>query len=247
MKVSIITVTYNSARYLQHCIDSVTMQDYKDIEHIIIDGNSSDGTQSIIKKNTSISKYISEPDKSLYHAMNKGLKLATGDVVGFLNSDDFYTNNSVIKNLVNAIGDAQGVYADLCYVNSDNINKITRYWKSGVFRKNSFKYGWMPPHPTVFLRSEVYKKLGVFNLSLGTSADYELLLRVFHKYNYSITYLPELIIKMREGGVSNMSFINRLNAIIQDQKAWRINGLKTPFFLFLLKPIRKIIQYFKKP
>ena len=247
MKVSIITVTYNSADTLQSCIDSVASQSYKNIEHIVIDGSSKDNTLEIIQKNTSVSRYISEPDNGLYDAMNKGLKLASGDVIGFLNSDDIYENKDVIFDVVNALGRHEALYTDLCYVDPHDTNLVSRYWKSGRYNRNSFKYGWMPPHPTLFLKREVYEKYGEFNLELKSSADYEIMLRFLYKEGVETVYLPKITIKMREGGVSNRSLKNRIKANKEDRKAWKINSLKMPFFLPILKPLRKIPQYFQKP
>ena len=246
MKVSIITVTYNSADTLQDCIDSVANQSYKNIEHIVIDGNSKDDTLEIIQNNTSVSKYISEPDNGLYDAMNKGLKLASGDVIGILNSDDIYENKDVISDVIKALGRHEALYTDLCYVDTHDTNLVRRYWKSGGYNRNSFKYGWMPPHPTLFLKREVYEKHGDFNLELKSAADYELMLRFLYKEGVEAVYLPKITVKMREGGVSNQSLKHRIKANKEDRKAWKINGLKMPFLLQILKPLRKIPQYFQK-
>ena len=246
MKVSIITVTYNSADTLQDCIDSVANQSYKNIEHIVIDGNSKDDTLEIIQNNTFVSRYISEPDNGLYDAMNKGLKLASGDVIGILNSDDIYDNKDVISDVVNALGRYEALYTDLCYVDPHDTNLVRRYWKSGGYNRNSFKYGWMPPHPTLFLKREVYEKYGNFNLELKSAADYELMLRFLYKEAVEAVYLPKITVKMREGGVSNQSLKHRIKANKEDRKAWKINGLKIPFLLQILKPLRKIPQYFQK-
>ncbi len=247
MKVSIITVTYNSADTLQDCIDSVANQSYKNIEHIVIDGNSKDNTLEIIQKNTSVSRYLSESDNGLYDAMNKGLKLASGDIIGILNSDDIYDNKDVISDVVNALGLNEALYTDLCYVDFNDTNILRRYWKSGKYNRISFEYGWMPPHPTLFLKKEVYEKHGYFNLDLKSAADYELMLRFLYKERIKPVYLPKIIVKMRQGGISNQSLKHRIKANKEDRKAWKINGLKMPFFLPILKPLRKIHQYFQKP
>ena len=247
MKVSIITVTFNSADTLQDCIDSVANQSYKKIEHIIIDGNSKDNTLGIIQNNTSVSRYISEPDNGLYDAMNKGLKLVSGDVIGILNSDDIYDNKDVISDVVNKLGRHEALYADLCYVDTHDTSLVRRYWKSGVYNRRSFKYGWMPPHPTLFFKREVYEKYGGFNLELKSAADYELILRFLYKEGAEVVYLQKTIEKMREGGISNQSLKNRIKANKEDRVAWEINGLKMPFLLPILKPLRKIPQYFQKP
>lgn len=247
MRVSIITVASNSADTLQDCINSVAAQYYNDIEHIVVDGNSTDETLKIIKKNTSVSNYISESDKGLYDAMNKGLKIATGDIIGILNSDDVYAYNYVISDVVREIAEYDALYADLCYVDSNDLSKVKRYWKSGKYNRDSFKVGWMPPHPTLFLKKAVYEKYGHFNLELTSASDYELMLRLLYKARIDTIYLPKITVKMREGGISNESLKHRLVANREDRIAWGINDLKMPFLLPLLKPIRKIPQYFQKP
>lgn len=247
MKVSIITATYNSEAFLEQTILSVLQQTYQNIEYIIIDGGSSDCTTDIINRyKNKISHFISEKDEGIYHALNKGIALATGDIIGFLHSDDFYTSTSAISHLVNKIQikDADGVYANLYFVDRNNPNKITRKWNSGDYSPNSFMYGWMPPHPTLFLKKHVYLKFGSFNLDFKTSADYELMLRFIHKHQIKLTYLNEFIIKMRIGGQSTASVNNRVKANIEDRKAWEVNDLKPKFYTLWLKPIRKIKQFF---
>ncbi|MBP9070360.1 MAG: glycosyltransferase [Bacteroidia bacterium] len=247
MKISIITATYNSEAFLEQTINSILQQTYKDIEYIIVDGNSTDGTISIINKyKDKLSHFISEKDEGIYHALNKGIALASGDVIGFLHSDDFYTNNNVIEHVVKEFKtkNTDGLYANLYFVDKTDPNKITRKWHSGDYSPNSFMYGWMPPHPTLFLKKDVYKKYGTFNLDLKTSADYELMLRFIHKHQISLTYLDEFIIKMRVGGQSTASVNNRVKANLEDRKAWEINGLKPKFFTLWLKPLRKVGQFF---
>ncbi len=246
MKFSIITVVYNGANTISDCIESVVNQTYPDIEYIVIDGNSTDGTQDIVQSfGKKISIFKSEPDKGIYDAMNKGLDLASGDFIGILNADDFYRNDRVIENIARKLLDssADGLYGDLVFVKPEDKNHVVRNWKSGEFNKNKFLFGWMPPHPTFFLKRCFYEQYGGFRLDLGSAADYELMLRMIYKNNIKPVYLPEIIIKMRAGGVSNSSFINRLNANQNDKKAWKINNLKPYFFTVWLKPIRKIGQF----
>jgi glycosyltransferase involved in cell wall biosynthesis len=246
MKVSIITVTYNAEKTLLETINSVKSQSYDDIEYIIIDGGSTDGTLKIIKSNSDvINKWVSEPDYGLYHAMNKGIKFAKGDIIGFLNADDFYTYEHVISDVVSLFSQegVDATYANLEIVKKNNINKVIRYWRAGYHNTNSFFYGWMPPHPTVFLKKYIYEKYGDFNLDLGSASDYEILLRFFHKNNLSAKYLDKTIIKMRSGGISNKSIFNRIKANRYDKKAWLINDLKPKIYTHILKPIRKIGQY----
>jgi glycosyltransferase involved in cell wall biosynthesis len=247
MKISLITITYNSASTLEDTILSVVNQSYKNIEYIIVDGGSTDGTQVIIEKyKSSIPVFISEKDEGLYDALNKGIRLATGDVIGIIHSDDFYTNNDVIKHVAGTFekNSADAVYADLYYVNKDDTSKIFRKWKSGTYRHGMFVNGWMPPHPTLFVRKACYDAFGLFNLDLGSAADYEMCLRLIHKHRIRLAYLPEFIIKMRVGGKSNASLTNRLMANQNDRKAWQVNGLKPRFYTLYLKPLRKIAQFF---
>jgi len=246
VKVSILTVSYNSEKTIQDTINSVIQQDYPNIEYIIIDGNSSDGTMDIVSKHSSgITKVISEPDKGIYDAMNKGVKLASGDIVGILNSDDFYASNTVVSKVVKLISKegTDSLYADLVYVDAENTEKVTRKWVSGKYKPGKFKWGWMPPHPTFFVRKNVYEKFGSFNTELKSAADYEFMLRVLHKENISVSYLPELTVRMRAGGVSNASFKHRIKANKEDRKAWTLNNVQPYFFTLFLKPIRKILQF----
>lgn len=228
---------------------SVLEQDYEDIEYIIIDGKSNDGTVDLIKSyGKQIDQFISEKDKGMYDALNKGIKMANGQLIGILNSDDFYIDKQVISDIVKQIksDNSDAVYADLYYVETNDCSKIKRHWKSGVYKTGNFLKGWMPPHPTFFIKKWAYEKHGVFNLSLKSAADYELMLRMIHKEKVKLSYLPRVIVKMRIGGMSNASIINRLKANKEDQKAWKINGLKPHPLTFLFKPMRKVFQFLRK-
>lgn len=246
MKVSIITTSLNSAATIRDTLESVKRQDHDDIEHIIIDAGSTDGTLDIVHEFPHISLVMSEKDLGIYHGMNKGLKLCTGDIICFLNSDDWYTQDDVISQVVNILGKnrVQVVYGDLQYVDRVNIKKVARTWRSGTFRRSSLYYGWIPPHPTFFARREVYQQVGFFNTSLRNAADYELMLRVLLKHEMDASYLPQVLVKMRRGGYSNAKLIHRLRANREDHKAWQINGLKPNFLTRYLKPLRKIPQFF---
>lgn len=250
MKISIITITYNSAATVEDTIKSVVMQDYPEIEYLIIDGKSKDKTLEIVNQyKDKISKVISEKDKGLYDALNKGIQHATGDVIGMLHSDDLYANEKVISQIAETFKkrpDAEGVYADLVFVNRNDTNKIMRTWESGEYQEGDFLRGWMPPHPTFFVRKECYEKFGGFNTELKLSADYELMLRLIHKNNIKLAYLNETIVKMRMGGVSNVSFFVKLKANLEDKMAWKLNGLKPNMLTMLKKPLRKLGQYFKR-
>ncbi len=248
MKVSIITVCYNSAKTIEDTIQSILTQDYKDIEFIVIDGLSSDSTLDIVNKyDNRIAKVISEKDNGLYDGINKGIREATGDIIGLLHSDDVYCNSSVISKIVGQFikYKTDSVYADLLYVDKNDLNKIIRYWKSKPYKHGLFFQGWMPPHPTFFVKKNKFVQLGDYNLSLKSASDYELMLRFLHKNKITTSYLPEVIIKMRVGGKSNISLLNRLKANNEDRLAWKINGLKPKLFTLIRKPLSKISQFYK--
>lgn len=246
MKVSVITACYNSAATIRDTLRSVAIQHYPDIEHIIVDGGSADETLRIVDEFPHVSRVISEEDRGIYDAMNKGISLATGDIIGILNSDDFYTGPDVISSVVNKMeaAKADSLYADLDYVAFDDTSRTVRTWISGNFRPQKFYYGWMPPHPTFFVRREVYEKYGNFNLSLKSAADYEIMLRFLLRYRISAVYLPKTIVHMRAGGQSNASLTNRLKANAEDRLAWKINQLRPLPITSMLKPLRKIHQFF---
>jgi glycosyltransferase involved in cell wall biosynthesis len=249
VKISIITVSYNSEQTIEDTILSVINQSYKNIEYIIIDGASTDSTHSILNKyQNQISKIISEKDHGIYDAMNKGILAATGDVIGILNSDDMYADSQVIKNIVALLQkeNTDGVYADLQYVKKDNTTAIVRTWKSGSYKEGKFLLGWMPPHPTFFVKKQMYDQFGTYNTIFKSAADYELMLRFIHKNKIKLSYLPRVIIKMRAGGKSNVTLSNRIKANIEDRKAWEINELKPNFFTLFIKPLSKLVQFIKK-
>jgi glycosyltransferase involved in cell wall biosynthesis len=249
MKVSIITISYNSAETIEDTIKSVVSQDYPNIEYIIIDGASKDETLSIVGKyKDKIAKVVSEKDKGIYDAMNKGVENATGDIIGILNSDDYYYDESVISEVVQLFENEKtdGLYADLVYVDRADSDKVIRYWKSGEYQPGKFLKGWMPPHPTFFVKKEVYEKFGLYSTDLRSAADYEFMLRVIHKHNISLSYMPRILTKMRVGGMSNVSLKNRWKANMEDRRAWKINGLKPKWYTLTVKPLSKILQFLNK-
>ena len=247
MKVSIITATYNSAKYIASSLNSIFNQDYKDIECIIIDGDSKDQTISIIKtyqrKNLNIT-LVSEADNGIYDALNKGIKLATGDLIGFVHSDDNLASPHIISELVLAIKEKQafGIYGDLQYVSQLDTSKLIRDWKSCVFSKSLLKKGWMPPHPTLFLKKEVYQKHGNFNQNYKISADYDFMLRVLKDKTLRFVYLPKVIIKMRVGGASNKNLKNIIQKTKEDYRVITSNKIGNWVTLFL-KNFNKFKQF----
>ena len=248
LRVSIITATFNSASTIADTMQSVGEQDYPLIDHIIVDGASTDHTLQIIKEFAHHISVISEKDEGIYDAMNKGIRAAKGDIIGILNSDDLYTDPYVISTIVDVFQDpaVQCCYADLQYIDYRNAKRVTRVWKSGYYKSSSFYWGWMPPHPTFFVRKSVYEQLGLYNHNMRSAADYEMMLRLLLNHQLKAAYIPKIIVKMRTGGVSNASVLNRIRANREDREAWRVNGLKPWFFTLYLKPLRKITQFLKR-
>lgn len=249
LKVSIITACYNSEITIENTIHSVLDQDYKKIEYIIVDGQSIDKTLDIVNKfSGKISQVISEKDAGMYHALNKGIRFASGDVVAFLHADDFYSHNSVVSMVVEQFEktNADAVYGDLQYVDKKDTTKIFRNWKSCEYEDGLFLKGWMPPHPTFFVKKHCYEKFGIFKTNLKFAADYELMLRFIYKHKIKTSYIHEVFVKMRVGGKSNVSLMNRIKANREDRLAWKMNGLKPNFLTLILKPLSKIFQFLKK-
>ncbi len=243
MRVSIITISYNSGKTIEATIRSVLAQEDADIEYIIVDGGSSDNTLEIIEKyKHRIAQVISEKDNGIYDAMNKGVRLASGDLIGILNSDDTYAYPNVVADIVASIGEQDAVYADLQYVNADT-GKVVRHWKSGLYQAGDFLKGWMPPHPTFFVRKVCYNQFGLYLTNHGTTADYELMLRMIHKHGITLSYLPKVIIQMKTGGASNVGWKQRVKANQQDRMAWQLNGLSPKWYTLFLKPLRKLLQF----
>tara|TARA_B100001093_G_scaffold479610_1_gene508760 strand:+ start:13423 stop:14169 length:747 start_codon:yes stop_codon:yes gene_type:complete len=248
MKVTLITAAYNSALNIKTCLDSVLDQNYSDIEYLIIDGKSLDKTLDIVKeyqKNCPFIKVVSEEDKGIYDALNKGINLASGDIIGFVHSDDLLESNDIINDIVSIIRfeDLDGVYGDLQYVDKNNIQKIIRNWKSCDYKPGILENGWMPAHPTLFLRKEVYDKHGLFDLSYIISADYDFMLRIFNDVELKFAYLPKVIAKMRVGGASNRSLKNIILKTKEDYRAIKSNN-NGNLLTLIRKNISKIKQFF---
>ncbi|MCU0321386.1 MAG: glycosyltransferase [Chitinophagaceae bacterium] len=245
MKVSIITATYNSASTVADTLESVKVQTYGHIEHIIVDGLSKDNTLALVQASSNVSKVISEKDNGIYDAMNKGIAITSGDIIGILNSDDFFAHENVVKEVVELFESTgcDAVYGNLIFVHPENPKKILRKWIAGGYDVNLFLKGWMPPHPTFFVRKSVYNQLGTFNTSLKSSADYELLLRFLYMHKIKVEYLHDVLVHMRSGGQSTKSLSNRIKAHKEDYLAWRLNNLTPKWYTLMLKPVRKIKQF----
>ena len=245
MKISIITATYNSDKTLRETLESVINQTFENIEYIVIDGASSDGTLKLIKEYSSrIDRLISEPDSGIYDALNKGIKLASGDFVGFIHSDDAFTNNKVIEKVAELASDADAVYGNLNYVDAKNPEKIIRRWKSCEFSPSLIKKGWMPAHPTLYLRKGIYDNLGGFDLNFKIAADYESILRYFSTPGIRVKFLDEVLVNMKLGGASNRSLQSIFTKTNEDYRALIKNQIPRPMLTLARKNISKLSQFF---
>ena len=247
MKISIITITFNSAKTLQRALDSVQSQSYGNIEHVIVDGASTDGTRAMIEayaaKNPNV-RWISEKDDGIYNAINKGIRMATGDIIGFLHSDDIFNFSDSIEQIAAAFetGNVDVVYGDLQYCRA---GKVVRKWNSNSFNPRSLKYGWMPPHPTVYVRREVYEQVGPYDEWFRISADYDMMLRIF-KSNYTTHYIPSILVSMETGGASNKDTRARLSKTQEDYLVLKKNHVGAGLLTVLCKQLRKIKQFIRK-
>jgi glycosyltransferase involved in cell wall biosynthesis len=244
-KITIITAVYNNKRFIRDAIESVLSQTYTNVEYIVIDGGSTDGSMDIIKSyEGKIHILVSEPDKGLYDALNKGIALATGEIIGIMHSDDFFAHRLVLEKVaMKFTPKTDAVFGDLDYVSSQDAFKVTRQWRTKKYIKNKFRFGWMPPHPTVFIRKTIFEKYGAYNTSLRSSSDYELLIRLFYINSIRVKLIRDVLVKMRVGGQSNRSLVNRLKAHFEDYKAWYKAGSKPAIYTMMFKLIRKLPQY----
>ena len=229
-KISLITVCFNSSETIGCTLISVREQSCKNIEHIIIDGASSDETINIIKSEGShVAKLVSEKDGGIYDAMNKGIAMATGEIIGFINADDFYASSDVLAKVAAVFNDSNidACYGDLCYVGRHDTSAIVRYWQSSTFHPNSFEEGWCPPHPTFFVRREIYERFGVFDLSYKIAADVELMMRFLETHKVRVKYIPGVLVKMRMGGTTNRSLSNIVKQNKEILRALKLHGLRS--------------------
>lgn len=247
MKISIITATYNSEASIRTTFESVLSQAYKDIEYLVVDGGSKDGTLDIIKefepRFEGRMHWSSEPDNGLYDALNKGIRRATGDVVGILNSDDFFTSNDVLEFVAANIKDVDAVYGDIHFVRPDNLKKCVRFYSSRNFRPWAMRFGYMPAHPSFYAKREVYEKYGLYALDYKIAADYDMMVRLFCKYKISSRYVSKDFVTMRTGGMSTNSIANRIQLTKEDAKACRRYGLYSNFLMCSVKYITKVFEF----
>ncbi len=243
MKISIITAAYNAEATIAGCMESILSQKYTNIEHILVDGGSTDRTVAIVKEMSPESRVVSEADEGIYDALNKGVKMATGGVVGLLHADDRYAGDDVLGMVVQAMEDeVDGVYGDLKYIRAGGA--VLRHWKAGSYNSSAISHGWMPPHPTLFLRSQIYARYGKFDTSFRIAADYDFMLRVLKDDVVKLRYIPETLVEMRMGGVSNSSVGNILQKSAEDLRALQKNRIGVPLLVVTKKNLRKMGQFF---
>ena len=243
---SIITVVYNNADHINGAIQSVLSQDYPHIEYIVVDGGSTDGTVEAIELfGNQIQVFLSEPDNGIYDALNKGIASSSGDVIGVLHSDDLFAHDGVVSQIASAfIEDKTDVaYGDLDYVKKHQVNTVVRHWRAGEFSLGKLTHGWMPPHPTFCVRRVLYEQLGMYDLSYNIAADYECMLRFLSKQGLRVSYIKEVLVKMRVGGTSNKSLINIFQKSREDYRALKSNHVGGIFALFM-KNLSKLPQFF---
>ena len=248
LKITVITAVYNRADTVTEAIRSVHKQTYPDVEHVVIDGASSDGTLAIMQNLAhDLTDFIlvSEPDKGIYDALNKGMNRSTGDIIGLMHSDDFFADERVLESVAKAFADDEvdAVYGDLMYVSKDNPSRVIRHWRAGEFCPSSLKRGWMPPHPTLFVRRRVIEKWGGYDTRYRIAADYDCILRYFVQRRFRAVYIPRVLVKMRMGGESNRSLSRIWLKTTEDYKALRSNSVGG-FSALLLKNLGKVSQFF---
>jgi len=246
MKVSVITAVFNRVASISCAIDSVKNQDYPLVEHVIVDGGSTDGTLDVIKQYSSLNiRVISEPDNGIYDALNKGFYLSSGEIIAIVHSDDYLVSPSVLSTVASAFEDisVDGVYGDLEYVSNDDSCRIVRYWRAGEYHPELLRYGWMPPHPTLFLRRKVIEKFGGYNTDFRISADYDAMLRYLRIGKIKLVYIPQVLVRMRVGGASNRSLASIYRKSVEDYRVIRGHKLGGVIVLFL-KNATKVVQFF---
>jgi len=250
LKISVITVCHNAAATLEHALLSVAGQDYAEREHIVVDGGSQDGSAEILRRNAaSLARVVAEPDRGIYDAMNKGIALAGGEVIGFLNADDEYAHAGVLSRVAAQFADpaVEACYADLVYVDPRDLRRVVRYWRSRPYEAGLFERGWMPAHPTFYVRRRVYERYGGFDLAYRLQADFELTLRFLAAHRVRSVYVPEIWVRMRTGGATNRSVGNVLRGNAEAWRAARRHGLRVGPLFVVRKVLSRLPQFFSRP
>lgn len=251
MKITIITVCFNGANTIEDTIRSVVSQTHSDVEYILMDGASTDGTLDVVERHRDkFTKVLSEPDRGIYDAMNKGIALATGEVIGFINADDFYASSGVLAKVASTFADlaVDACYGDLCYVRQDDTSAMVRYWQSSVFHPGAFEVGWCPPHPTFFVRRKIYERCGMFDLTYKIAADVELMMRFLEVCQVRAKYIPEMLVRMRLGGTTNRSLSNIVKQNKEILRMLRHHGLRSSAMRLLgRKIVSRGLQFFVRP
>ena len=242
MKISLITISFNSQSTIQNTFESVQIQKFKELEYVLVDGGSSDNTIKVADHYPQITKIISEPDKGIYDALNKGIKNSTGDIIGFLNSDDIFYNENSLKVISEAFDEnTDCVFGDLIYTDSEQ--NIKRVWKGSDFRKGSFKKGWMPAHPTFYCRRSVYEKYGLYNDSYKIAGDFELMLRFFEKHNIKSKYIPHTLVNMKVGGASNSGIKSKIDILKEEFRAFEKNEININKLSYIFHKAKKLKEF----
>lgn len=251
MKISIVTATYNSARTIRDTLRSVAEQSFENVEHIIVDGQSQDETLAILEEHRDqIARIVSERDNGIYDAMNKGIALATGDVIGLLNSDDVFASRDSLRDVATAMQNPQVecCYGDLVYVDAGDLSRVVRYWKSRPFEPGLFRTGWVPPHPTFYVRKDVYERFGTFDLNYRLAADFELMLRLMEKHRVRSAHVPRVLVKMRLGGATNQSFSNIWKQNVEIYRSAQHHGIGMSLVEFVIGKIwARSSQFLTRP
>jgi len=249
VKVSIITAALNCAETIEGCIRSVLEQTHPDVEHVIIDGGSTDGTVELVQKyEDRLAYWVSEPDSGVYDALNKGLRAASGDVIGTLGADDFYPDDRVIETVAGTFGSGcDCCFGDIVYVDRRDATRAVRYWEASGYAPGRFRVGWMPPHLAFYAKRGLFERFGLYRTDLHLSGDYELMLRFLEKHRISARHVPRTLVKMRTGGLSTQGLRSRTQQCFEDYRAWRVNGLRGGLFAVVAKKVRKLPQLVRRP
>lgn len=249
MKLTVITVSRNACATIADTLRSVAEQSHPDVEHIIVDGASTDGTLDVVREFDHVAQLVSETDHGLYHAMNKGIRVATGDAIGILNADDVYAHPDVLKTVAGVFEnqDVDACYGDLVYVGRDHPERIVRYWQSRPFSPGLFHRGWLPAHPTFFVRRSVYERFGSFDLRYKIQSDFELTMRLLEIHRVRSQYLPEVLVRMRMGGTTNNSLVNMIKGNLESYRACRRHGLAVTPWFFISKFALRLPQFLRRP